>query len=492
MAMIPRFSAVAVAAAAVLLAGLLSSGLVGCQDTESVGGGRPDGLPPEGGSLRLMVVDDPAMAAAIGRLRTEFRGQSGWDLTVQETSASELAAGKPIAADALVFPSALLGALARRDLASPLPRQPSYTDQAEGADVFELVRSTEVSWAGKAVAVPFGSPVLTCYYRADLLEKLGKKPPTTWTEYSQLAALLADRKDLAGEAIAGAQSWHGALEPLGPGWAGITLLARAAAYASHRGNYSTLFNFDTMEPLINGPPFVRALEELVSVAGSGKLDPLACDPDTVRKAFWNGQCGMALTWPTAADEDLATPDGDFRVGFAELPGSRDVYNVSDQVWETRRDGEPGQVPLLAIAGRLGTVLPTSQWPAASLQMLRWLSEPQWSEHVSPSSPWTTLFRRSHLNNARKWVEQPAPISAAVEYALLTEQILSGEQRLFAIRIPGRTEYLAALDRAVQQAAGGELLPKESLDEAASRWKEITGRLGVDEQRKAYSASLGLD
>ena len=51
----------------------------------------------------------------------------------------------------------------------------------------------------------------------------------------------------------------------GLGW--HVLLARAACYAAHRDNYSTLFNIATMQPLIDGPPFVQALEELVAVAG---------------------------------------------------------------------------------------------------------------------------------------------------------------------------------------------------------------------------------
>ena len=53
--------------------------------------------------------------------------------------------------------------------------------------------------------------------------------------------------------------------PAGPAWCcspGRPPMPRA------RSNYSTLFNIRTMEPLIAGPPMVRALDELVAAAKS--------------------------------------------------------------------------------------------------------------------------------------------------------------------------------------------------------------------------------
>lgn len=472
----------------ILGAGLLS-GSAGCRRADSVGEKGQTTSHAKGGVIRLLVADDPAQAAAIGQLRAEWRGQSGWDLLVEEISASDFTGDVLPQGDAAIFPSALLGVLAERDGVVPVSEELGQGGEADDADIFDLVRSRESVWAGRVVAVPFGSPVLTCYYRADLLARLDRKPPTTWEEYGQLAAVLQDR-DKLGEAAPGeGQSWQGALEPLAPGWAGITLLARAAAYASHRGNYSVLFNFDTMEPLIDGPPFVRALKEL---AATGTAESLNCDPEAARKAFWEGRCGMALSWPSAASRITVKPADGFRVGFAALPGSKDVYNISDRAWETRRDGEDSRVPLLAVAGRLGAVLRGSSQPDAARELLAWLSDRQWSQLVSPVSPSTTLFRRSHLGNARIWVEDPVPVADAVEYAALTEQTLSGSSCLYALRIPGRAEYLSALDEAVRAVVRGDRSAEQALGEVAAQWRKITERYGREQQRRAYSNSLGLD
>ena len=119
------------------------------------------------------------------------------------------------------------------------------------------------------------------------MEKLHRKPPRLWTEYEELAKLLAGQKP------AGSGPWCGTIEPLGPGWAGLVLLARAAPYAKHHDQYSALFNVETMEPLVAGPPFVHALEKLVAAAKLGPAKPLGYDP--ARRGRHSGRGSAA--WP---------------------------------------------------------------------------------------------------------------------------------------------------------------------------------------------------
>ena len=466
--------------------------LAGCPRPGPEEDGHSGHLPPGDVTLRLLVVDDPAMAAAIERLQPVWTDQTGSEFQVAQVSQSDLDEAKVLEADAVICASHLLGELAQAKWIVPVPENLLENDEEAWSEVFSLLRARETVWATKVVAVPFGSPVLTCYYRADLLEGLGRRPPRTWAEYHALAELLSNREKLGDAAPADGKPWFGAVEPLGPGWAGTVLLARAAPYATHRENYSTLFDIDTMEPLIAGPPFVRALEELVADAALGPPEQLTYDPAAVRRAFWEGKCGLAVSWPTAAQNGPLPAEQEIGVGFAELPGSVEVYDVGDRAWETRREDEEPYVPLLAGAGRMGTVTSKSQWPNAAFQLLFWLSDKQWSVEVSTASPATTLFRLSHLDTPQAWVEQQTPAAAAAEYAAATQQTLGRPQFLFALRIPGRAEYLAALDKAVGQAVRGNQTPQEALDEAAARWRQITQRLGPEPQRKAYWQSLGLE
>jgi ABC-type glycerol-3-phosphate transport system substrate-binding protein len=461
------------------------------------------------------------MAGAIDQLKGEWKAQTGSTLQVDQAARLDLAGTAPPEADAVLAGSSQLAELAARSwivfmpqgmldergeagsgTAKAGPRQGGWTE------VFTLLRAREAVWGGATVAVPFGSPVLTLYYRADLLEKLGARPPRTWTEYQKLAKLLEDRAKLGELAPPPGSPWSGAMEPLGPGWAGTMLLARAAPYATHRANYSALFQIDTMEPLIDGPPFVRALEEQVAALGSNSGEQLRSDPTTVRRAFWAGRCGMAVTWPSAAEKGRPQTSEvsktsevsgtgsmpashEIRLGLVELPGSMDVYNIAPQAWESRRPEEDPHVPLLGIAGRLGTVTTCCASPETAFRLLFWLSSQQWNRQVSAISPATTLFRQSDMRFPQAWTEAEIPPATAAQYALLTQQTLSRQQWTFALRIPGRGEYLAVLDDAVQQAIRGQQKPQEALRQAKTRWRDITSRLGLDRQRDAYRRSLGL-
>jgi len=447
-----------------------------------------------GVKLRLQVVDDAAIAAAVGQLRGEWETQTGSELQVEQITEERLLKAESPAADVLVCHCCQLGALAERKLIAPVPEKLKRHDGGPWAGIFELPKLRESAWGNQVLSVPFGSPVFVCYYRADLLKRLGHRPPQTWAEYQKLAEVLGklptDRRQPGDAAAAGRTPWSGTLEPLGPGWAALVLLARAAPYAKHRDSYSALFDPDTMQPLVAGEPFIRALEELAATAGRGSPDQLRYDPSAVRAAFWRGECGMALSWPTAADQPQAAADID--AGFAELPGSEKVYHVESQSWETRPADHDSRVPLLTVAGRLGVVSARSDHREAAFELLFWLSGQRLSPQVCAASDATTLFRHSHLADPALWVEKPVSLAAATDYAEMTENTFRRQQSLFAPRIPGRRQYLAALDTAVRAAVQNEKSPAEALQQVARQWNEITGRLGIEKQKSAYLHSLGLE
>ena len=161
---------------------------------------------------------------------------------------------------------------------------------------------------------------------------------------------------------------YGTVEPLARGWAGLVLLARAAAYAKERDNYTTLFDEKTLEPAIAGPPFVRALEELVAAAKLGPAEQLDFDPAAVRAEFWKGNTAMAISWPTGARTLTPGPSPEKvegripPAGFAELPGATEVYRTSSKSWEPRSDDAGQCVPLLGVAGRMGVVPAKANMP----------------------------------------------------------------------------------------------------------------------------------
>ncbi len=406
---------------ACLLPALLLLG-AGCPQADEEPAGPA--APPPGTGLRVIVVDDPLLAQSIGYLRDEWKAQSGIALDVTELPVGQFDLQQAPEADIVVAPSWVLGPATEAGWVLPLPDRVVKDNESDWSEVFSQIRSHEVARSGKPMAISFGCPVPVLYYQPDLLDKAGVKVPTTWAQYAD--AVKSD-------------SGLSAAEPLAEGWAGLTLLARSASYASHQDNLSTLFSIRTMEPLIAGPAYVRGLEELVATADVASLD---MDPAAVRAAFWQGKAGMAITWPTAADEGLSVIEPDFLAGVIELPGSPDVYDVGQAIWEKRDRDSDGRVPLLAASGRLGMVTTSSQWPDPALQLLLWLTNEKRSAQVCSLSQNTTLFRNSHVGIVSGWVESPMPDDAAQQYgeAIATashHQLGSGRSFTTARREHGR-------------------------------------------------------
>lgn len=445
---------------------------------------RPEQSPDEADSaaatqlpVRVLVVDDPQLAEAV---RRQWEARTDRTVEIRTASGEEFDPAARLEADVVLFPSGLLGALAEAGRIVALDKQTLEGPQLARRDVFPLLWQTVARWGQETHAAPLGSPVFCLLYRPDVLEAAGEQAPEEWPAYRELGERLAETKP---------GDWHALAEPLAPGWAGQVLLARAAPYARHRSHYSTLFDFRTMEPLIDGPPFVLALEELVAAFPLAPPESLDWTPSDVRRAFYEGRLAMAITWPSSADE-FEVPQQPLPVAFAELPGSPQVYSPGQQRWEPRRDDDPTRIPLLGIAGRLGAVTTEARRPGAAADVLAWIAGRDWSGQISPRSSATTLFRQSHMAQAGAWVSQPAA-AAAGDYAELVERTLSRSDALVSVRIPGRARYLAALDDAVRSAVRGEATPQEALSAAADQWRRITDELGLDAQRDAYARSLGL-
>lgn len=462
----------------------------GCKPDKAVEE-SPSAAAKPGPDLRLLIVDDPQMAAAIERLRAEWQAGHGSAVVITQAESKDIRDSKaPLAADAIIYPSRLLGELCESQRIAPLPGDYGANRELAWSDTFELLQIAETTWARRPYAIPFGSPVLTLYARGDLLEAHRKELPQDWHAYHELADLLGRRENLHDKAPPAEAPWQGSLQPLGEGWAGRVLLARAAPYVRHRDHFSTLFDIETMDPLIAGEGFVRALEELVADYKLGTPEQIEMDPDAVRKAFLAGQSALAITWPAHADGGAAPSE--VETAFAEFPGAGVVYNFADKSWEKRQDHESVHVSTLGLAGRLGSVTTNSEHPQQAFQLLAWLSGREWGTRVASASRATTVYRRSQMRSPQPWVDAGTDATAAAAYVSSVQSALGRQQYLAVPRMPGESEYMAALDVATRRALRQEASPPEALAEAAVKWREITDRIGRESQKAAYRASLGFE
>lgn len=469
------------------IAAALLSALCGCPPSQS---NAPADKHParRHPTVRLLIIDDQPLVKAIER---EWKASGRGEIEIRSASAKDLDETKRLAADCIIYPSAMLGDLAQRHLIAPLPYPSVNSEDLARSDILPMVRLRETTWGSQVMAVPFGSPQLMLLYRKDILEQLGRSPPATWPEYHELASLAADAQEQHIAGNGGSQSWQPVAEPLAKGWAGQLLLARAAAYARHPNHYSAVFDYRTMEPLIDGPPYVRALEELQSVAQLLPSSALQTTPADAQRRLLSGQCAMAITWPTRELNAVALEhSGEPALRCAELPGSPDVYNNQAGQWQSL--DEVSRVPLLGISGRLGSITTSARHTRAAADTLLWLVSKEKGPLISTQSTACTLYRSSQVPSAHSWVAPEYGSDFASEYGRALQRSNGRPLSLQSPRLPGREDYLATLDEAVHSVISGRKTPRESLTDAAGRWRDITQKLGEESQHQAYAHSLGLN
>lgn len=444
------------------------------------------------GPLTVIVLDDKPLGKAIKR---QWTAHSESEVKILDLSSTEFVSAKDRpSADVVIYSTGLLGEFVERDLIRPIPQQVLEHESVQWRDMLPFDRGANVSWDNRVYAFSFGSPTYVLFYRSDLFESLGLEVPKTWSEYQELAENLNDRASLGKLTPDADARWSATVEPLAPGWAGQMLLARAAAYARHPSRYSTLFNYTSMEPLIDRKPFVKALDELVASSAFGPANHAKLTPAFAREAILSGHCAMAISWPVSdqADRRADRPKKSFPVSTSVLPGSDETFNFSDDQWQKRK-GKDRHVPLLGVSGRLGSVLKDASNGRGALNMLARLTNMELGTVVATQSEHTAMFRASHIDRPESWVGQRIDAQAAQRYALAFQKEQESTIWLYSIRIPGRLQFLDALDEAVGRVIVGGESSSDSLKTAAGRWREINESDGrtIESQRRAYEKSLGL-
>ncbi|WP_145288111.1 hypothetical protein [Pirellulimonas nuda] len=379
-------------------------------------------------------MNDAPLAQAIERLRGEWRAASGGELDVfVAQDLTQAAAGS----DVVVFASRYLGELCCARLLRPIRAGVLESEDLALHDVAPLARQHEIRYGGVTMALPLGCPT-------PLLAYAGEAPPDMWGPQDGVAS------------------------PLEGPQAAYALLVRAACYASHPSREAMLFDPDSMAPRLTEQPFVRALEELASVAGQ-KKDPAAG--------------ASRVAWP----DRTSKPGGIGREGEVSLlPGAGAVYNAISDAWEATES--PRRVTLLASSGRLAGVTAASRNAASAFRLVEWLAGRENARQLATASPGVAASRTSLRRLSDPWLGPDGPSGSAFSSEL--NDALAQPGYVTTPRIIGVDRYLEALAAAVRSAARDGAPPAQALQDAAAAWEALTEEAGRDLQRRAYRADLG--
>lgn len=448
--------------------------------------------PLQGVTVRVVVVDEPDLQRSLKTLQGEWETETGGSLDVIPLTKKDLQSNLPIEADCVIYDRELLGLLAEQGALAKLDQQVLSHEDLHWTDFLELLKNPGGAWGGTQVAIPLGTETWVLLYRKDLFEKHRKAPPRTWPELYELAEFFDSGELRANLKIPEGGKWY----PLAEVSAGERLVdefwIRSAAYATHPSNYSTMFSVQSMRPLIDSPPFIRALEEMVAATPFRAPREESNTLGQVLRTFFRGESAMAIAPVRDAETiGLNHPSGDFTIGFAEIPGGEETYNQERRKWEVLSKSITRSVPVISPVGLLVSLCEKSEQPAAGRAFLAWVTGDEWGPRITSSSRASWMFRRSQQSQLDRWA--PSSVTAA-ERQSLAEVTLSALDRRAAFTIPlipGWEKYSQALNAELAKAIQGEVSPQAALQEAAAKWRQLNQEFGFDVQRRYFRRGMQL-
>jgi multiple sugar transport system substrate-binding protein len=401
---------------------------------------------------------------------------------VYQVEKTEFVAGTG-AFDVVTFYPAFIGDFASNGYLLPLDefmaREPAAVWDPNQADVLAPFRELYNKFGGQTYALTIDGDVLVLMYRKDLfehpdeqaafMEQYGHelRPPETWDEWLEVGEFFTRA---AGETLAG--------ETLEEDFYGLAEFGRRSfswAWFMNRAASAGVMYFDEeMNPLINSPESVAALQNMVDSLQYAPPDVLNFGYDELRDVFIQGRAAMVVQWTDvpkkAADPSQSVIAG--KVGVGRVPGTL----VGDTV--VHRSLMP--------VGRVVAVAADSEVSDAAYCVAKHVAYNRSLEDVTTPLTGLDPYRQIHLDNVAAYAPLMGEENAQAYLDGLNQALQDGYPEIF---IPGAAQYSDVLDLHVNRALAGEESPQEALDAAASEWDEITDRLGRDGQIAVWQQAL---
>src|SRR5438552_2266566 len=161
-------------------------------------------------------------------------------------------------------------------------------------DIGAFFRDFSATYNGKVYTIPLDGDFHMVYYRTDILEKDGVKPPATWDDYLTIAAKY-NGQDLNGDGQPDYGSCIAKKQVARSDW---WLISLAAGLLQSQGTSQGAF-FDTtnMNPLFGkNEAMTLALQTYAKTATFGPPDELNMDVGGSRGLFTTGRCALTMDW----------------------------------------------------------------------------------------------------------------------------------------------------------------------------------------------------
>jgi multiple sugar transport system substrate-binding protein len=467
-----------------------------------------------GQRVTVLTVDDLAISSPLLELKAEYEAATGATLEVVRrpfgelfsTLTADLTSGTG-RYDACIAGAWWLGELVEGNYLLPYDaydKDPRFPASSVG-QVLPAPRRL-LDYGGRKYMVPNDHDGQVMYYRRDLLADAAHRAafqkaygyplgvPATWEQFRDLAEYF-NGKDLNGDG----QTDHGVVLPLLTGAQGMFQYMSLSAPFVIGPTSRNLYWFDprTMKPLIDSPGHVRALAVLSELVKFGPKEMLQWDLGKGWDHFLAGRAALALTWGDLGA--LAQQEGSKvrgKIGSSQLPGTREYYSIAERKWV--KTSTLNRVGNTTGGSWAGVISRFSKAPEATYYLLALMAAQPKSE-IYATRGWDGIDpgRRYHFLPPQGTAKMDNYVRAGWDTADIAAFLqayydnYSNPQQLPYLRIPGAFSYWLALDLHLVEAVSGQLSPEAALKAAAVDFEDITIRLGREQQRRSYRASLGF-
>lgn len=355
--------------------------------------------------------------------------------------------------DLIVMPARRLGEAAVGGWIAPLPQ--SYLDSkpvSRGSFLLQL-RSTQMTWAGDTYGLSLGSPVAAVMVRDDV-SGLPEDQALTYESLNQWAAQLGEDQPLVAEPLAERQ-------------AAESFLRRAASCTASQW----LFDRQDMTPMLDQPPYVRALQQMVEFNKHSPKERLTAEQ--IWQRITAGKLRLALGWPMASTDaaDAAS------VRILPPPGAAQIFTTD---WQPNNQTHRGRW-VLPGSGYVVTISAHCRQTSASRALAAWMSREGLPSLRRTSAQITTVRLNADTDTSFQALNP-----ALVAYDDLASKLLSSPLALHPLRIQASNRYIDALDTCVLAAVDGKLSAEDALRQAKDMWIEINQEIGLEQQRNFWT------
>src|SRR5215216_1436297 len=347
-------------------------------------------------------------------------------------------------------------------------------------DIAPFFRDFSASYKGRTYTIPLDGDFQMVYYRSDLLQRDGLKPPATWDDYLAIAQKRA------------AQSY----------WMSWSV---AGSYLQAEGtSQGAFFDVNSMKPLVNNQAFATALDVYKQTTQYAPKDELNLDVGDTRGLFTSGRCALSADWgdigTLAIDPKTSTVKD--KVGAVIMPGSKKVLDrASGQLVDCDATRCPHAIdgvnhaPFAAFGGWSGAINAAVDQKVkdAAYAFLSFMSAPAQSNvDVTLGKTGFNPYRTSQFENTDLWVKAGMSKEGADNYLGAIRESLKSPNMILDLRVPKSAQYQGVvLDTAVAQFLAGELTRDQAIQQIEQGWEKITDEEGRDDQKAAYADSLNI-